>query len=86
MSTNEKPLLTIRDGALKATIWANHSEEGKTFHSVTFSRTYTGTDGNPKSANSFSGGDILKIARLADKAYDHIAALRLELSRKEEAA
>ena len=86
MSTNEKPILTIRDGALKATIWVNRTDDGKTFHSVTFGRTFTDGNGNAKTANSFSGSDLLKIARLADKAYDHIAAMRLELSQQQEAA
>lgn len=85
MSNNQKPLLTIRDGALKASIWVNITEDGKTFHSVTFGRTYS-DNGEAKTASSFSGGDILKIGRLADKAYDHIAAMRLELARQQESA
>ena len=86
MSSHEKPILTIRDGALKASIWANQTDEGKTFHSVTFGRTFTDNAGNAKSSTSFSGSDLLKIARLADKAYDHIASMRLEQSRQQEAA
>jgi len=86
MSTHEKPILTIRDGALKASIWANRTDDGKTFHSVTFGRTFTDANNVAKSASSFSGGDILKLARLADKAYDRIAAIRLEQSRQHEAA
>jgi len=86
MSNNQKPLLTIRDGALKASIWENTTEENKTFHSVTFGRTFTDGEGNAKSANSFSGGDILKIARLAEKAYDRIAEIRLQQSQSAEAA
>ena len=86
MSSHEKPTLTIRDGALKATIWTNRSDDAKTFHSVTFGRTFTDGEGIAKSASSFSGADLLKIARLAHKAYDHIAELRLQQSREQEAA
>jgi hypothetical protein len=86
MSSHEKPILTIRDGALKASIWANRTDEGKTFHSVTFGRTFTDGEGQAKTSSSFSGSDLLKIARLADKAYDRIAALRLEASQQQEAA
>lgn len=86
MSSQEKPILTIRDGALKASIWANRTDEGKIFHSVTFGRTFTDAEGHPKTSTSFSGSDLLKIARLADKAYDHIASVRLEQSRDQETA
>jgi hypothetical protein len=33
MTTNTKPAATIRDGALKATIWRNSGDKGE-FHSV----------------------------------------------------
>ncbi len=83
--TNNKPIHTIRDGALKVSIWENQSEKG-TFHSVTFGRTYTDEKGSAQSADSFSGGDILKIRRLAEKAYDHIAVLRSEKRQVQDAA
>lgn len=86
MSSHEKPIFTIRDGALKASIWANRTDDGKTFYSVTFGRTFTAEDNTVKSASSFSGADLLKIARLAGKAYDRIAEIRLEQSQQEEAA
>lgn len=72
--SNQKPIDTIRDGALKATIWKNPTEKGH-FYSVDFSRTYK--DGEAfKDSHSFSGGEPLQIARLAHKAYDRIADLR----------
>ena len=68
------PVTTIRDGAIKATIWANQSEKG-TFYSVELSRTYK--SGNAyKDSHSFSGTEPLQVARLALKAYDAIAELR----------
>jgi len=68
------PVTTIRDGAIKATVWANQAEKG-TFYSVELSRTYK--SGNAyKDSHSFSGTEPLQVARLAQKAYDAIAELR----------
>lgn len=70
----QKPIDTIRDGALKATIWKNPTEKGH-FYSVDFSRTYKDGD-NFKDSHSFSGSEPLQLARLAHKAYGRIAELR----------
>jgi 5-methylthioribose kinase len=73
-STNHKPAATLRDGSLKATLWRKQSENG-VFFNVTLSRTYK--DGEAyKDANSFSGAELLRIARLAGKAYDLADELR----------
>jgi hypothetical protein len=71
--TNQ-PRATIRDGALKATIWKNFGENG-TFYSVDFSRTYKQGEAY-KDSHSFSGSEPLQLARLAHKAYDLIADIR----------
>jgi hypothetical protein len=75
--SNQKPIHTIRDGALKATIWKNPrnpTEKGH-FYSVDFSRTYK--DGEAfKDSHSFSGTEPLQLARLANLAYDRLAELR----------
>lgn len=74
-STKQKPTATLRDGAIKATIWANSNEKGDTFYNVTFSRTYR--DGDTfKDTSSFGSKDLLRVARLATKAYDSIVTLR----------
>ena len=67
--TKTKPVETLRDGNLKAAIWKNESGNGH-FFSVTFERTYTDEKDGIKSAHSFSGTQLLQLARLADKAYD----------------
>ena len=73
---SNQPVSKIRDGALAATIWQNDGEKG-TFYSVDFSRTFTNdSTGEVKSTNSFSGAELLRVARLADKAYDEIESLR----------
>ncbi len=74
-NTNNKPAFSVRDGALKCTIWKNASEKGS-FYSVNFSRTYTDAQGNYRDSESFSGSELLRLAHLAGKAYDHVAALR----------
>ena len=76
MSTqNNKPVDTIRDGSLKATIWENFGEKG-TFYSVDLSRTYQDDQGNYHDSHSFSGTEPIQIARLAHLAYTRIGELR----------
>ena len=72
---NNKPYQTIRDGALKATIWRNDSEKGP-FYSVNFSRTYTDAAGDYKESDSFSGSELLQLGHLSTKAYDVISEAR----------
>lgn len=72
---NNKPIDTIRDGALKATIWKNFGDNGN-FYSVELSRTYRDENGDYHDSHSFSGSDLLKIARLSELAYSRVADLR----------
>ena len=77
--TNEsnKPFTKIRDAALVATIWKNSRKTGFSY-SVEFSRVYTDEAGDFHESQTFSGGEILRIKRLADKAYDVIAEAKAE--------
>ncbi|MEL6324105.1 MAG: hypothetical protein AAFQ84_07730 [Pseudomonadota bacterium] len=78
MSTKkEKPVRTLRDGLLKAVIWRNEGEKGP-FYSVQLLRAYQDDQETWHDVNSFSGGDILRIAHLTGHAYDAIAKLRGE--------
>lgn len=72
--TKQRPVETLRDGAIKAAIWKNESENGA-FFAVTFARTYKTGKGDLEDTNSFSGTQLLRLARLADKAYGRAAAL-----------
>lgn len=74
-TTNNKPLSTIRDGRIKATIWKNFGEHGN-FYSVRFTRTWKDDQGNFHDSDSFSSSELLRVARLASIAYDHLATLR----------
>lgn len=70
--TSNKPFATVRDGAIKATIWANE-HDGKTRYSVDLSRSYTDAQGNWRDTHSFGRNELLRVAHLAAKAYDAIA-------------
>ena len=70
-STPNRPYSTIRDGGLKATLWQRQGEKGS-FYTVELSRTYTDADGKFHDSHSYSGSELLRIARLADIAYGEI--------------
>jgi hypothetical protein len=72
--TKQRPVETVRDGSIKAAIWKNESENG-VFFAVTFARTYKDKEGNLQDTESFSGSQLLRLARLADNAYDRTAKL-----------
>lgn len=74
-STTNRPVKTLTDGMLKAAIWRNE-KDGKQFYSVTFARSYKDADGNYGDANSYSGTELLRLAKLADRAYVDIATKR----------
>ena len=67
--TKQRPVETLRDGALKAAIWTNEGQE-RVFFAVTFTRSYKDADGNYHDTDSFSGAQLLKLSRLAVKAYE----------------
>ena len=69
-----KPADTLRDGSIKATIWKNSSEKGD-FYGVEFSRTYKSGE-EFRDSKSFSGAELLRLAYLAQRAYQQVADLR----------
>ena len=72
--TKTRPVETLRDGAMKAAIWKNDSQNGA-FYNVTFTRTYKNDKDELHDTDSFSGSQLLQLARLADKAYGVTAKL-----------
>lgn len=70
----QRPVETIRDGAIKAAIWKNESEKGA-FFSVTVARTYADEAGALHDSDSFSGTQLLQLARVLGKAYDRAGGL-----------
>lgn len=72
-----QPVETIRDGALKATLWQNEGEKGPYF-SVTLAKTYKDDKGQYRDTQSFTGSETLRIAELARTAYSRTNELRRE--------
>lgn len=85
-NTKNKPIRTLRDGQIKAVIWKNQSEDGGAFYSVEFVRSYRDSQDNWHDTSSFSNGQLLKVAHLATKAYDAIAALKAKDAKAEDQA
>ena len=83
MADQNHPIDTLRDGALKATIWENEGEKGS-FFSVTLARTYTDREGRPRDTSSFSSNELLRVAELSRNAYTRTNELRREFSREAE--
>lgn len=79
LSPKTGPVDVIRDGALKATIWENDSENGVYFSTV-LARTYEDSDGRLRDTHSFNGTELLRIAELARRAYENVTAYRAELN------
>lgn len=84
-STKQRPAKTLRDGTIKAAIWRNESENGP-FFAVTFARTYKDGEGKLQDTDSFSGTQLLQLARLADKAYGAAAAMAKAARAEDETA
>jgi hypothetical protein len=78
-----RPVETLRDGSIKAAIWKNESENGD-FFAITFARTYKNGKGDLQDTESFSGSQLLRLARLAEKAYDRTAKLAKEARSSDE--
>ena len=70
---------------MKATLWKNTSENGD-FYSVQITRTYRDEQGNYHDSDSYSGSELLRVSRLAQKAYDYTADLREQDERRNKAA
>ena len=75
---SNQPKLKLRDGRLTATVWENTitTDDGEeTRISIDLVRNYKDGD-DWKTSSSFSPTELLKVARLAERAYDAILADR----------
>jgi hypothetical protein len=77
----QQPAVTLRDGFISAAIWQNSNDNG-TFYAVTFTRAYKDGD-KLQNTSSFSGTDLLKLARLAEKSYDKVRELAADNGHEE---
>lgn len=76
VTTKKQPVLTLRDGSLKASVWGNRKEE-RVFYSVELVRSYKDAEGNWHDTSSLSNGELLRAARLLERAYDRVLELRM---------
>lgn len=72
-----RPVDTLRDGGLKATIWEN-KRDGNSNFSLQFRRGYRDSKGNYRDSDSFFSSDLLKLAHLAGRAYDRMNEIQRE--------
>jgi hypothetical protein len=75
-NTKKTPIAKFRDRALSVAVWQNISEDNNVRYSTTFEKQYKPEDGDWMVANSYSENDLLRIARLFNKAYDAISELK----------
>ena len=68
--TNQ-PIAKLKDGLITATIWKNQTSEGKAHFAVTVTRSYL-KDEQWFESQSFSGTELLRVARLTQAAYGEI--------------
>lgn len=80
--TNKAPIIVIRDGALKASVWENEGENG-TYLTTTFAKTYTKND-KPSDTQTFGRSDLLPLSELARRAYAKIG-LHADLKKQQQA-
>lgn len=75
MSEPKKPALKITLHPVSAAIWRNEGEKG-VLYAVTFERSYRDAEGNWKTSGSFSGGELLLLAKIADLAHTEVVRFR----------
>ena len=76
MSNDNKPEITFRDGAMKASIWRNETHDGGAYYTTRIVNAYKDDAGKWRDSDRFTSVELLKIAELARSAYSHIGYLR----------
>ncbi|MEO1014111.1 MAG: hypothetical protein AAFX08_02870 [Pseudomonadota bacterium] len=80
-----RPARVLRDGNLKATIWANRNDNGLYF-TTSLAKTYTDAQHNVRDTGNFHSADLLRIAELSRLAHHAVNELRAEFKRSNGAA
>ena len=75
-STPNKPVETVRIGAVVAALWRNVTEDGRVRFNATLERIYTDENGDWKSTGSFGRDDLLVVAKVADQTHTRIHELQ----------
>lgn len=65
----QRPVDTLRDGQISASIWKHQSEKDNTYYTTTYAKNYRDENGEYQTSHSFYGTDHLKLAELSKKAY-----------------
>jgi len=73
MSEKNKPEKKFRAGAVTATVWKNHTEEGKEYSTVSFERSYKDKNEQWQTTNSLRVNDLPRAAMVLNKAYEFLA-------------
>jgi hypothetical protein len=76
MSSNNKPVSKVTLYPITAAIWRNENAKGEAFYNVSFERSYKDDAGNWQSTDTFNTGDLLLLAKVADRAHSEIYKLR----------
>lgn len=72
---SNKPIETFRSGTVKATVWANKSDDNQVFHTITIVRAYK--DGDEwKETNSYLTQHLMDLSLVAGETFKF---LRMEL-------
>lgn len=71
----KRPKLRHRDGLVEVAVWERETEKGPVYNTER-SRSYRDDDGKWRKTHSIPERDLLKAARLDEKAYESIARLR----------
>jgi len=73
-TTSDKPAphSKIFVGGVKATVWANTGENGRTSYAISVAKIFKGQDDQWHESNSYFPEDLPKLAIAATKAYESI--------------
>ena len=72
---DKRPKLRHRDGLVEVAIWEKQTEKGSVYNTER-TRSYRDDNGAWRKSHSIPERDLLKAARLDEKAYESIARLR----------
>lgn len=76
----------VKVGRIKTTIWENRTDAGKSYFSLTITRTYRADNGDWKDTATFSPEDLPRIRLASDKAFDKINELMEQQQATQKAA
>ncbi|MEM5476030.1 hypothetical protein [Pacificibacter sp. AS14] len=74
-NTPKRPIDKHRDGALEVAIWKQESDKGP-FYTSERTRAYQDNNGDWQKSHSIPERDLLRAARLDQKAYESIQKMR----------